>query len=320
MSFSKEILNRAFDIVNKRKSENELKYQSQLAKAHTDHPELSVWENQLASYGCKIPLAALKGDTAELADLEKKCSELETEKKLLLSSCGIGEAPLYTCPKCCDSGYANGKICGCVIAEAKKICYTQLSKNLPIMDCRFENFDLSYYDSAVVKNGYSPKRVVENTVKICKNFISDFPKGENLLFLGNCGLGKTHLSLAVVNEIIEKGYGAVYASAQNLMDEMSKETFDRTGKSDSTDSVLSCDLLVLDDLGTEFTNNLTISLIYNIINTRIQKNLSTIISTNLTIEEISLKYGQSVASRIVGNYRMREFIGTDIRKQKAKQK
>ena len=135
--------------------------------------------------------------------------------------------------------------------------------------------------------------------------------------MGETGLGKTHLSLAIVAAVSEKGYSVVYGPAGNLFTAAEREHFSYSGETEKLDSMLSCDLLVIDDLGTEFLSPFTSSLFYNIINSRILENKPTIISTNLSIAEIEKRYSDRIASRFIGNYEVKRFLGEDIRQQKA---
>ncbi|MBP5459595.1 MAG: ATP-binding protein, partial [Clostridia bacterium] len=152
----------------------------------------------------------------------------------------------------------------------------------------------------------------------CEAYAEDFSlSSPSLILYGNTGLGKTHLSLAIAGKAIEKGFNVVYGSAHNLLSEIEKEHFGRLKTDDSPeDNVLNADLLILDDLGAEFGTSFTVSMVYNIINTRLLKGLPTIISTNLWYDEISDKYGNRVYSRIIGNYTPLEFAGRDVRQLK----
>ena len=157
-----------------------------------------------------------------------------------------------------------------------------------------------------------------NIFEFAKDYAQNFKKNsDNLLFLGGVGLGKTHLSLSIINVVTEKGFGVIYDSAQNLFNKIEKEHFSYSGSSEIIDAVLSCDLLVIDDLGTEFITPFTVSQFYNIINSRINSGLPTIINSNLDFSEIQEKYTPRVLSRIMGNYKIKKFMGDDIRIKKA---
>ena len=143
------------------------------------------------------------------------------------------------------------------------------------------------------------------------------PGKKNLLFFGQTGLGKTHLSLAIVAEVSAKGFGVVYGSAQNLFSAAEKEHFSYSGETSVQDSLLGCDLLVIDDLGTEFYSSFAASLFYNIVNTRLLSCKPTVINTNLSLDELEKKYTPRICSRFMGGYDSKKFIGSDIRQIKA---
>ena len=149
----------------------------------------------------------------------------------------------------------------------------------------------------------------------CKAYAEDFTtKSKNLLMMGATGLGKTHLSLAIANKVIEKGYDVYYDSIQNIMDKLEREHFGRLPREESIkEDILSCDLLIIDDLGVEFSTQFTVAELHNIINTRILRCLPTIISTNLELGDIEKQYSQRIASRIIGTSMPLRFCGSDIR-------
>ena len=189
----------------------------------------------------------------------------------------------------------------------------------PAGDSTFDNFNLAYYQGVTdPETGVDAYARMGQIVSYCEAYAEDFGlSSPSLILYGNTGLGKTHLSLAIANKAIEKGFNVVYGSAHNLLSEIEKEHFGRLKTDDSPeDNVLNADLLILDDLGAEFSTSFTVSMVYNIINTRILKGLPTIISTNLWYDEISDKYGNRVYSRIIGNYTPLEFAGRDVRQLK----
>ena len=190
----------------------------------------------------------------------------------------------------------------------------EFQKEMPLNQCKFENFDLKYYS----EEGENPRRRMTAIFKLCKEYVIDFnpQKSENLLFMGQSGLGKTHLTLAIVSGVIEKGYNVVYGPCENLFSLIEKEKFTGENKG-SYDAMIDCDLLVLDDLGAEIATPFSKAALYNLINTRMLSNKPTIINTNLTIKEIETRYTARVASRLIGSYNANKFLGEDIRQQKA---
>lgn len=318
MAFSNEILLEALNEVSARRKNAEKTFQQVCDEIYQRYPELSEIDAQLKIKNSKLALVIFSGDTKTAESLRQEVTELNNRKNGILAKAHMPKAPATTCESCHDTGYCNGKLCECVKALASKLQYSRLSGDMPLSSCTFDNFELSFYSEEKNEHGVSPKRQMTAVLKACQSFCESFPNGQNILFTGHSGLGKTHLSLSIVNEILAKGYSVIYGSAQNLINEVNRETFDRSGSTDKIDSLNSCDLLILDDLGAEFSTQLSVSCVYNIINTRMMKGLSTVISTNLDIKQISDTYGERVASRIIGSYSICPCFGSDIRLIKAK--
>lgn len=226
----------------------------------------------------------------------------------------------YSCPVCSDKGYINGRMCPCYKNLIRTIAYDKLSRISPLTVSTFEDFSLDYYPETPLENGVVPRRLMAGNFRYCKNYAENFSlKSPSLILYGATGLGKTHLSLAVAGEVINKGFGVIYGSAQNLLNRLENEKFGRSGQDGDTLSLLlECDLLILDDLGAEFSTAFTLSAIYNIINSRMLTSLPTIISTNLEPGELDKKYDQRIASRILGSFTPVYFCGRDIRQLKTK--
>lgn len=193
----------------------------------------------------------------------------------------------------------------------------ELSREMPLIDSKFEDFDLKYYSDKTDENGQNPRRRMTAILKLCKEYVLNFDENtkENLLFMGDAGLGKTHLTLAIVSGVIEKGYLPVYGSAENLFSTIEAEKFAGEGRG-SYEAILNCDLLVIDDLGAEMATSFTKSVLYNLVNTRILTRKPTIINTNLSMKQIEERYTPRISSRLIGNYEGQKFIGRDIRQQK----
>ncbi len=283
-----------------------------LADAYATNQRLSQIDSELSSLGAKLALTALSGDTATLESIKEKSQLLSAEKNIILKKCAVKDIE-YDCPLCNDTGYINGKVCDCVKKIANSIAIRELSALMPLDECKFENFDLNYYS----EEGENARKRMASIFKLCKEYVLNFnPKSSpNLLFLGGAGLGKTHLTLAIVSGVIEKGYLPVYAPAENIFSTIQKEKFDGENKG-SFDQMLNCDLLVIDDLGTELANSFTKSALYNLINTRLLSKKPTIINTNLSLKEIETIYSPRIASRLIGNFNANKFLGADIRQQK----
>ncbi len=291
-------------------------YEQEKAELYEKDPTLKGLDLSLNAIGAQLALTALSGNTAKLEQLKEDSLAISAQKAQKLKESGIRE-PAPVCPACKDTGYVNGKYCECVKHRARALMAQELGREMPIEQCTFSAFDLKYYPETA-DSGVAPKKRMEQILKFCREYANSFNlNSKNLLFTGGAGLGKTHLSLAIVGEVAAAGYEVIYSPAQRLFDTIEKEHFAYTGNEDYLDTVLSCDLLVIDDLGTEFSTAFTASVIHNIIDTRLLRGKATIISTNLNPLELEKKYDSRIVSRLMGNYEFKVFAGVDIRQQKA---
>ena len=291
-------------------------------------PRLKEIDNQLSLQGAQLAQIALSGENSsqQLHCIRQQNFALQQEQNEILHQLGLPENyldPPYFCPVCQDTGYIDGKRCQCLSGLLR----IEASKSLPAPDhlsaYRFEAFSLDYYPDS--GNGaISPRQQMRSVLKKCRNFAKAFPcDGESLLFVGRTGLGKTHLSLAIANEVAKSGAAVAYTSAQDLVDRSERVKFGRN--TDGTDQefvqgALSCDLLILDDLGSEYLNQFAASTLFHVINTRLLERRSTIISTNLIPQELQDRYSERLASRILCSYSALPFVGNDIRLQKTLEK
>lgn len=274
--------------------------------------------SRIAYLGAQIATIAISGDTKSLAELQSEMVELSSKRDAILKKASVCDI-VYECNVCKDTGYINGKICDCIHNAAKKIMLDELAATLPLENSRFENFDLNFYKNEEL-DGANPRKRMTAILKLCREYAINFNKNttESLLFMGDTGLGKTHLTLAITYELINRGFDVIYGAAYNLFSEMETEHFSQHTNQKYT-TAINCDLLVIDDLGGEFVSPYIQSLFYNIINTRDLANKPTIINTNLSMSEIANRYTPRVASRLI-KYTAKKFIGNDIRQIKAIQK
>ena len=310
-----EAYKKAIEQKKQAQKDKQRQYNMLLNSAYTSNPRLSEIDREHAAVGANLVNAALSGGNS-LGDLKKHSAALTLEKKLILEKTGVKE-PTPDCSLCGDTGYVGGKICDCVKRKAAEIMLSELSAEMPIESSRFDNFNLNYYKDEDGKNG-NPRRRMTAILKVCREYVIgfDLKKSKNLLFMGDTGLGKTHLTLAIVSGLIEKGFVPVYGSAENLFAKIEKEKF--AGENRGTyESMTNCDLLVIDDLGAEMATAFTKSALYNLVNTRLLSGRPTIINTNLTMKEIEARYTARISSRLIGSYDAYKFIGDDIRQQKA---
>lgn len=305
---------KAFEIKRQRLSESQAKREMMLNCAYTTNPCLKEIDEKLSSLGACLVMTALSGDKAKLEKIQKESEMLNQKKNAILKKCDVPDIS-YDCPLCQDTGYIGGKICDCVKKLANGIMIEEFKKEMPLDECRFDNFDLKYYSD--LGNNENPRKRMTAILKLCKEYVLNFSpsSSENLLFMGASGLGKTHLTLAIVSELLEKGYTVVYGPCENLFSLMEKEKYFGENKG-SYDNMVNCDLLVLDDLGAEMSTPFSKAALYNLINSRMLSKKPTIINTNLTIKEIADRYTERVASRLIGNYNAKKFLGEDIRQQK----
>lgn len=316
MITKEEAFSKAFQIKRDALNLKTAEFENSVAKLKLKDKEYAEICSKLSSLGARIAITALSGDKDALDKLKKEITSLNKKREAILEKNGIGEIE-YDCPLCKDTGYISGKICDCTKKIAKAITMKSLSEDLPLDGCRFDNFSLDYYPESD-NAGNAPKKRMVQILKLCTDYVAKFnpATSQSILFMGESGLGKTHLSLAVVYELIQKGFDVLYGSSYNLFSAMEAEHFSSNSKS-GYDAAINCDLLVIDDLGTEFTSPFVQSLLYNVINTRILSHKPVIISTNLSMQEIEAKYSPKISSRLIGEYTAKRFLGTDIRQQKA---
>lgn len=288
-------------------------------------PELAELDQEIASAGIAVLKAIGMGENAKgyIETLAEHNLAAQERRAFLLRQAGYAAnylEPAYTCPLCADKGFYGGKCCDCHSKLLRSLAFTQLSEYSPMDSSAFSAFSLEYYPTVPIgETNLSPREVMERIFNFCRDYAAEFDlSAPSLLFHGETGLGKTHLSLAIAGEVIQNGFGVVYGSAQNLLTKLEKERFsyqkEHFGETEQT--LLDCDLLILDDLGAEFTTQFTVACIYNIINTRLNKRLPVIISTNLSPEELEQKYSRRVTSRIIASYVSLQVFGNDIRQLK----
>ncbi len=325
MTYNKRIYDKARSVLEKRREDAEYLAKKRHDDVCSQHPEILAIEEEMRKQGLSIVKAIGMGADAK-SYIEKLAAEnltAQAKKAAILKSMGLPDDYLkisYNCPVCEDKGFTDGKICDCHKQLLEQLAFKELSSKAPLSKCTFETFNLKYYsDSIDRKFGIAPRVKMGEIFEYCKDYADNFSKSSESLFMhGSTGLGKTHLSLAVAGVVINKGFGVIYGSAQNLLTKLENEKFGKTVVSDvpAEEAMLECDLLIIDDLGAEFSTPFTVSAVYNIVNTRISEGKPTIISTNLTPKELEDKYSQRITSRIIGTYTSLMFCGKDIRQQK----
>ena len=229
--------------------------------------------------------------------------------------------PIYDCPECKDTGYIGDKKCSCFQQKLRQLLYSQSNIEDSVSNESFYTFRTDYYSSQRTgKEKLSPRENIENVLSASRSFIEnfDFHPGQNLLIYGNAGVGKTFLSNCIAGELLTRGKSVIYLTAYQFFDQLADYTFRRgTDNAQTLPAFLHCDLLIIDDLGTELNNSFINSQLFLCINERILNKKSTIISTNLSLEQISRSYTERVFSRIIQSYTLLHIYGEDIRIKKA---
>lgn len=306
-----------------------------LYKANPRLEEIDLALSKEAIRISKLLLAS--NDPSLLDDLNRKVDELKKQKADILKSLNVSDdyfKPDFSCKVCNDTGYIteNGitSMCNCLKQRLFDIEFNK-SNISNLKNENFDNFNLQYYSDEVDEDKYkaklSPRKNIEKIKEICIHFIDYFDNidEKNLLFTGNTGLGKSFLSSCIANELLKKGKTVLYQTAPVMLDSIIDFRFGKSNSKASTqnicDNILNVDLLIIDDLGTESMNSVKFAELFNIINSRLLnsgKVTKTIISTNLSLQNLFATYDERIVSRIVGNYDICYFFGDDIRFMKRK--
>lgn len=290
-------------------------------------PRIQEIDQEISSVGVKIAKAVLKkpDDSEKLAySLKKILKQLKEEKKELLKQAGLKEDFMdlkYHCEKCKDTGYIDTKRCICFQQKLINIIYNQSNLGEIIKAENFQTFNINLYrDQRLENEKISPKENMFDIYGVCKKFIKDFENTfENLLFYGNTGLGKTFLCNCIAKELMDRGKTVLYMTAGQLFKAVEDSHFKREEQFEYTnilDDVLTVDLLIIDDLGTEFSTILSSSELFHIINERLLTKKPVVLSTNLAPSDLINHYSDRIVSRLTGGYKVLKFFGDDIRFKK----
>lgn len=287
-------------------------------------PRLEEIDFEIKSLGLKLYKIALSGGDvkSQIEELRTQQKKLLSIKKALLIENGYPEDELserFTCNLCRDTGFVDSKPCQCYKKKLTEKAYEQSNLSAQLTHQSFDSFDISLYSEEVdEKFGVSPKEHMNDILKICRDFVKNFDESDNnLLFWGEPGLGKTFLSTCIAKELIATNHSVIYETAYKTFSMLEELKFKRTENEDKlkfkVDKLYSCDLLILDDLGSEFSTQYTTASLFDILNSRLISGKKTVINTNLSMAELQKKYGERVVSRLYGHYQVLRFIGSDIR-------
>ena len=311
-------IKKAKDIISSRRADAVNTFEAHTLEAKRMIPGFAEADYELQQTGLKILASSIGKDShTDIDAIHSEYDALVSKKRALLKKAGYPEDYCdikYYCEKCSDTGYCGIDICDCLKKEIVKATLEASGLFSLTESQTFDSFSLDYY-----KN--DDKIIMERNVRVLKDFSETFAPGrsDSFLFIGGTGLGKTHLSSSIARSVIERGAYVVYESAITLFNNFEEKHFSRSGLTDEesdTEKYFECDLLIIDDLGCEMTNQFTVSCLYNIINSRLIRHQSTIVSTNLLQNDLRKRYSDRIISRIFGEYKPLVFPGNDIREQK----
>lgn len=314
-----------YDAIMKRyeqtRDHNRALAEDRLAEVYTAIPEYEQLDASVASLSVSMGKQMLAGDDEALDRLKASLSDIADRKHALLKEHGYAAdylEPIYTCPLCQDTGYTDGPDgvrikCNCFRRQEIALRYEQSNIQELLATENFSTLSYDYYQGEDLEH-------FRRAVEICKNFVQNFEQDyHNLFFYGTVGTGKSFLSGCVANELLQSGRTVVYFSAQGLFDALAFYSFEEKSKEalhSFYDDLYNCDLLIIDDLGTELTNAFVTSQLFSCLNERHLRRKATVISTNLSLEEMHNRYSDRIFSRIVNQYQLCKLTGPDIRIQR----
>lgn len=319
MAYSETILRRAQERLAQAKADHEAEVAARMNGIYQQYPRLLEIDRAMRCSVSQAVAAAFRKGTdtvAAIAAIKEENLALQREREWILEANDLDEGLLEAtpfCPHCSGSGYVGAAMCECL----RELCRQEQKKELSSLLGGKEHFDafrLDYYpEEQDVQLGVSPRQLMENTYQHCRRYAKNFSrKSPSLLFTGEPGLGKTFLSACIARSVADSGYSVVYDTVGKLFSDFEAVKFGGD-RSDLTRKYLECDLLIIDDLGTEMTTQFTQSVLYQVINSRMMEEKPVIISTNLGTDAISHRYSGPIASRLLGTYQVCLFLGRDIR-------
>lgn len=332
MSLDSKVLRRAKEVLAQRKRDAEALQLAHTEEAYRKNPRIKELDIQIrGTMADVIGFALSRGSDPESAidDVREENLHLQEERVQELLAAGLPADYTdvkYACPKCSDTGYVGVAMCDCLKRAYREEQAKELSDLLKLGEETFDTFDLEWYDDIPVgSGGISPRDNMEMVYEMCREYARKFGKNSfNLFMHGGTGLGKTFLSACIAREVAEKGYSVVYETAGAIFSKFEEEKFSKAQDMEAAQSetrrCLTCDLLIIDDLGTELTTAFTVSALYEIINTRLITGKKTVINSNLPLAELGKRYSMQIMSRLEGEYQMLPFYGRDIRILKKERK
>lgn len=302
--------------------ENHHKLEERRQEIYARLPVVRQLEAEIAERSVACAKKLLEGDKSVMDRLKEDLKDLREQKSLIIRAAGYPDDYLelhYRCPDCRDTGLIDGRKCHCFLQAQMKLLHAQSNLEDVLERENFNALSYEYYDDTEILSqlGITNAAYMRRVVAGCREFVRDFDKKhDNLLFTGSTGVGKTFLTNCIARELMDDFHSVIYLTASDLFDVFSRNKFDYDNAEDMKDMyrfILDCDLLIIDDLGTELNNSFTSSQLFYCINERMNMSRSTIISTNLTLARLRDSYTDRVTSRIMSGYRIIPLYGGDIR-------
>ena len=320
MNYPKKVTHAVAEDFERKRADRENLRLVRLNQVYSLCPEIAEIDKALSNVGSEIVKATLMGKEGineRISAIREKNLAMQEKRAALLVSLGFDKdytEPPYECDKCNDTGYLGVKLCSCYKNALILKAYESSGLGNLLKKQSFENFSLDGFE------GEEKSRIQQNYNVLSKYADKLDSFSPSIILVGGTGLGKTHLSTAVARKLIDKGYDVVYETAQNIFTDFDRDRFlDRFGGEEPVSyKYLDCDLLIIDDLGSEMVSTFSISCLYNILNTRLNKGKPIIISTNLTGSEVQRLYQDRITSRLFGEFLILPFTGTDYRRKKLK--
>ncbi len=325
MKYGKDIVRQADEALAARRQGAQSACEARKDKARTINPRFSEIEAEMAKAAAGMAHGVLRREgSAAVWKAKELITALQAERAELLTVCRLPQNTYlveYACKRCNDTGVSpSGGPCECYTAELRRQAYKSSVLATALAGQTFDSFDLSHYLDKPDAAGVSPRRRMEKNLAVCREFIRDFETpGRGLLLTGPTGLGKTHLSSAMAGELAAQGFGVQYDMTANILRRLEDRRFGRATDPDP-EIYLTCDLLVMDDLGSEYATSVTLSELFTLINTRLITGRKTVISTNYTVPELAQNYTQKLTSRFLDGYTILQFAGEDVRMQRRQAK
>ena len=322
MGYSKSVYEKAELILSQRRLEAKERAKNRREDIFARIPQAEALDREIAYISLQAARSIIEGENAreKLCALRDRSLDVQKQLEELLVANGYSSEQLdeqYTCADCEDTGYIDGIMCDCMKRLLQKTAYEQLNALSPLSLCSFDDFSVDMYSDELLSGGKtSARRKMSRIFEYCVNYAESFtPSSRSILMQGATGLGKTHLSLSIAKEVIAKGFGVVYCSAPNILRQLEKEYFSKEN-GQTEEALIESDLLIIDDLGTEFMSKFSTSAVHNLVNTRMTQGKPTIINTNFNTAEIEQFYGMRFVSRIIGEFDRLDFVGADVRQIK----